>query len=105
MQLTDQSVDSANLELLSAFVEHTPAAVAMLDRDLRYLLASRRWLTDYALENQDLIGRSHYEVFPLFQSEELEHAPYASPLASNPLKRWQKIYTLCLAGEAQQGDS
>ena len=105
MQLTDQSVDSANSELLSAFVEHTPAAVAMLDRDLRYLLASRRWLTDYALENQDLIGRSHYEVFPLFQSEQLEYSPYASPLTPHPLKRWQEIYASCLAGEVQQGDS
>lgn len=105
MQLTDQSVDSANPELLSAFVEYTPAAVVMLDRDLHYLFASRRWLSDYALENQDLIGRSHYEVFLLFQHEELEITRYASSLTSNPLKRWQKIYALCLAGEAQQGDS
>lgn len=105
MQLTDQSVDSANPELLSAFVEYTPAAVVMLDRDLHYLFASRRWLSDYALENQDLIGRSHYEVFLLFQREELEITRYASPLTSNPLKRWKEIYALCLAGEAQQGDS
>ncbi len=105
MQLTDQSVDSANPELLSAFVEYTPAAVVMLDRDLHYLFASRRWLSDYALENQDLIGRSHYEVFLLFQREELEITGYASSLTSNPLKRWQKIYALCLAGDTQRGDS
>jgi PAS domain S-box-containing protein len=105
MQLTDQSVDSANPELLSAFVEYTPAAVVMLDRNLHYLCVSRRWLTDYALENQDLIGRSHYEVLLLFQREELELTPYASALISKPLKRWQKIYALCLVGEAQRGDS
>jgi PAS domain S-box-containing protein len=104
MQLRDQSVDSANPELLSAFVKHAPVALAMLDRDLRYLLTSRRWLSDYALENQNLIGRSHYEVFPLFQIEERQGENVA-PSPHHPLHRWQKIYASCLAGEVQQGDS
>ncbi|HAJ59456.1 MAG TPA: hypothetical protein DCP31_09460, partial [Cyanobacteria bacterium UBA8543] len=105
MQLTDQSVDSATPELLCAFVKYTPAAVVMLDRNLHYLCVSRRWLTDYALENQNLIGRSHYEVLLLFQREELEITPYTSSLISKPRKRWQKIYALGLAGETQKGDS
>jgi PAS domain S-box-containing protein len=50
--------------LLREFITHTPAAIAMLDRDLRYLYASTRWLADHGLAGQDIIGRSHYEVLP-----------------------------------------
>jgi len=53
-----------NEALLRLFIKHTPAAIAMLDTDMRYLQVSDRFLTDYDLEGQDLIGKSHYEVFP-----------------------------------------
>lgn len=45
------------------FVDHAPAAIAMLDTQMRYLVVSQRWLTDYGFVEQDLLGRSHYEVF------------------------------------------
>ena len=51
-------------ELLQLFVRYAPAAIAMLDTQLRYTAASGRWLASYGLEGQNIIGRGHYEIFP-----------------------------------------
>ncbi|GAA3513271.1 hypothetical protein GCM10022393_28830 [Aquimarina addita] len=52
------------LEKNRLFVAQAPSAIAMFDTQMRYLAASQRWLDDYKINDQNIIGKSHYEVFP-----------------------------------------
>ncbi|HTS25263.1 MAG TPA: PAS domain S-box protein [Bryobacteraceae bacterium] len=72
--------------MLTNFVRYMPAAVAMLDREMRYLAASDRWCRDYSLTKDDILGRSHYEVFPDLP------------------ERWKEAHQRCLAGETVCSD-
>lgn len=53
-----------NEQQLQRFVEYMPAAVAMFDQSMRYVAHSRRWVTELRLHTDNLVGRSHYDVFP-----------------------------------------
>lgn len=68
MNITERKLAEDSLKksehVLRLFVEHSPASIAMFDRDMKYIVFSRRYLKDYGLSEQDLTGRSHYEVFP-----------------------------------------
>lgn len=36
----------------------------MVDKDMRYLITSKRWISEFRLDSDDLTGQSHYDVFP-----------------------------------------
>ena len=59
-------------EQLELFIEHTPAPIAIFDREMRYLATTRMWREIYGGGEQETRGRSHYEVFPDLDEGRLE---------------------------------
>jgi PAS domain S-box-containing protein len=55
---------AANAELLTSLIRQMPSAIAMVDRSMRYLVVSQRWLSEYGITDQAVEGLSHYDVFP-----------------------------------------
>jgi len=53
-----------SVKFLRYIVKHDPNAIAVCDRRMRYLAVSDRFLRDYGVEDQLVLGKSHYEVFP-----------------------------------------
>lgn len=72
-------------EQYALFIQNLPVAVAMFDREMCYLAASRRWIEDYQLSGS-IIGRSHYEIFPEISLE------------------WKEVHRRGLAGEVVKSD-
>ena len=62
--VTVEKALTAQRLLLQQFVKYAPACIAMLDRELRYIQVSDRWMQDYQLGDLDLRGKCHYDVFP-----------------------------------------
>lgn len=77
------ALDRRNAEQLSHFIEQAPAAMAMFDRDMRYLAASARWRDDFHL-TRDIVGKSHYDVFP--EIGDAWKADHAAALAGETIR-------------------
>ncbi|MGL5194502.1 MAG: GAF domain-containing protein, partial [Chroococcales cyanobacterium] len=113
-----------NFDLLKIFLEQTPQAIAMVDRQMRYLFASRQWLRDCGFDDREsnphspdssatqiptlpvesILGRSHYEILPRFtatQSTNPNPEEAATTDSGISLESWKEVQAVCLAGGVQ----
>jgi PAS domain S-box-containing protein len=71
-------------EALRLLMEHAPVAIAMFDREMRYVVVSRRWREDFGLGEGEVLGRSQYEVMP------------------DIAERWRQSHGRCMAGAVER---
>ena len=76
-----------SINLMRYVIEHNSSAVAIHDRNLRYLYVSQRYLHDYKVTDPDIIGKHHYEVFPDLP------------------QKWRGVHQRALLGEVVRADN
>ncbi|MCC5835687.1 MAG: PAS domain-containing protein [Opitutales bacterium] len=83
-------ISAENLEhsygLLDYIIKHNRCAVAVHDRDLKYIYVSQRYLDDYRVEVTNVIGKHHYEVFPDLP------------------QKWRDVHQKALSGEVSSAE-
>lgn len=72
-------------DLMQYVIEHNRSAIAIHDKELRYIYVSQRYLQDYNIK-EDIIGRHHYEVFPDLP------------------QKWRDVHQKALRGEVSSAD-
>lgn len=73
--------------LLSSLARTAPVAVAMFDRDMRYIEASDRWVRGVGLPREALIGARMYDLHPEYP------------------QRWREVHARCLAGATERAEA
>ncbi|MHC4784028.1 MAG: PAS domain-containing protein, partial [Planctomycetota bacterium] len=68
-------------DLMDYIISHARSSIAVHDKDLKYIYVSKRYLEEYKVKEQNLIGRHHYEVFPDLP------------------QKWRDVHQRSLAGE------
>ncbi len=73
-------------ENIRYIVRHDPNAIAVYDRHLHYIAVSERYLQDYGVTEENIIGKHHYDIFPEMP------------------QKWKDVHQRCLAGATENND-
>jgi transcriptional regulator with PAS, ATPase and Fis domain len=67
-------------------IKYDPNAIAVYDQNLHYIAASDRYIQDYNIQGQNIIGKHHYDVFPEMP------------------QKWKDVHQRVLAGAIERDD-
>ncbi|TVR88801.1 MAG: response regulator [Spirochaetaceae bacterium] len=73
--------------IMEYVLRHDISAIAVLDKQLRFMYVSERFLEDYGVSYASVVGMHHYDVFPEIP------------------QKWRDIHQRALAGETLRSDS
>jgi two-component system, cell cycle sensor histidine kinase and response regulator CckA len=73
-------------DLMRYIIEHNRSAIAVHDRDLKYVYVSQRYLDEYRIKKRDVIGKHYYDVFPDLP------------------QKWKEVHHKALAGEISSAE-
>lgn len=82
----DKLEAEASLLQNAVFIKEAPTAIAMFDTEMRYIAASNQWIQDYQLIEKNIVGQSHYDIFPEISED------------------WKQIHKECLAGAINKSE-
>lgn len=80
MAQNNQQGISIKNEFNNIFIEQSPNAIAMFDKDMRYITSSFQWRADNGITNTELLNVSYYDIFPEIG------------------EKWASIHQKCLKG-------
>ena len=78
--------NSIDFQIENTIISQLSVAIAIFDKNLCYMDASEKWISDYHLNKVQIIGKSHYEIFPEIGEE------------------WKAIHRECLKGVIKRND-
>lgn len=73
-------------DLLRYFITHSGNEIAIFDKEMKYLYVSHRYLERFKLQDSNIIGSSHYEIFPDIH------------------EKWKHVHQLALKGITSRSD-